>query len=287
MSSSVTIASLQYATKQVYLYGGFFILITGLIGEVFNLLIFTTLKTFRNTPCGFYLSTVSIANFGQILVGVLIRTLTNGFSIDLLQSSWICKIREFLVHFFALLAFTSICLATFDQFLSLIQPRWNNLRSAHWHIALVCLIWFGHNIPFLIFCDISLGRCRNLNPTFANYVNYIVWPVFLGCLPIFLMTVFSILAFFHVRTGNLNPRSRLRLSHDRQLTAMTLLYVLFIVILSAPCIIFSIYTIDLVNVSQEQSIRNRLIYTILSIFYYEIYAVSKLVSKVESKICSF
>lgn len=75
MSSSEIINTLNYATDKTYLYGGLFILITGIISELFNILIFTTLKTFRKTSCGFYLIVLSIANFGQITVAVLIRTL--------------------------------------------------------------------------------------------------------------------------------------------------------------------------------------------------------------------
>jgi hypothetical protein len=274
MSSSATIISFQYLTQQVYLYGGFFIFITGVIGELLNILIFTTLKTFRKTPCGFYLTIVSIANFGQVVLAVLIRTLNYGLNIDLLQSSWICKIREFSVPFFALMAFTSICLAIIDQFLSLIRPHWNNLHLAHQHIALICFIWFGHNIPYLIYCDVSSSRCTNLNVSFANYVNYFIWPVLLGCLPIVIMIIFSILTFYNVRIKITNQRNIVRLSHDRQLTAMTLVYVIFSVILTIPCIIFSIFTFDLVNITAEQSARNRLIYSILSILYYESNAVS-------------
>jgi hypothetical protein len=145
-----------------------------LIGETFNVLIFTTLKTFRKTSCGFYLTIISIANIGQIITAVFIRTVNYGFSINLLQLPWICQMREFSVHYFALIAFTTLCLATIDQFVSFIRPQWSSLRLAHRHIAIICCIWFGHNIPFLIYCDISGGRCRNLNVTFYNYVNYFV-----------------------------------------------------------------------------------------------------------------
>jgi len=88
------------------------------------------------------------------------------------------------------------------------------------------------------------------------------------------MIIFSILAFYNIRTLNTNQRNIIRLSQDRQLTAMTLVYVLFIVILSLPCIIFSVYELNLVNITAEQNARNRLIYTSLSMFYYECYAVS-------------
>lgn len=272
--SSEYLAFLQASIVQVYRYGGLFTLVTGIVGELFNILIFTTLKTFRRTTCGFYLTFLSISNFGQIITAVLIRTLNYGFRINLIGTTWTCKLRECFVHFFALASFTLICLATIDQFLSLVRPHWNNLYWARWHILLIGFVWLGHNVPFLIYCDIVSNQCRNLNATFYYYVNYVIWPVFLGCLPIFIMIIFSSLAFYHVRKLNGNHRGNLfRQSQDRQLTSMTLVYVLFIVVLSTPCIIFSIYTLDLVNLTAEQSIINRLIYTILSALYYQSYAV--------------
>ena len=111
--SSATIASLQYQTYQTYLYGGLITLITGIIGEGLNILIFTTLKTFRKTTCGYYLTIVSIANFGQLIVGVLIRTLNYGFSIDLLRTTWLCKLREFSVPFFCFIGFHQYLLSNF------------------------------------------------------------------------------------------------------------------------------------------------------------------------------
>ena len=115
--SSEYLAFLQASIVQVYRYGGLFTLVTGIVGELFNILIFTTLKTFRRTTCGFYLTFLSISNFGQIITAVLIRTLNSGFRINLIGTTWACKLRECFVHFFALASFTLICLATIDQFL--------------------------------------------------------------------------------------------------------------------------------------------------------------------------
>jgi hypothetical protein len=72
---------------------------------------------FKKSICVYYLRLMSISNLGQIIIAVLIRTLNNGLQINLLRFKWICKIREFLVHYFALISFTCICLATIDQYL--------------------------------------------------------------------------------------------------------------------------------------------------------------------------
>ena len=44
--------SLAYISQQVAIYGGMFILITGLFGGILNCVIFLSLRTFRETPIG-------------------------------------------------------------------------------------------------------------------------------------------------------------------------------------------------------------------------------------------
>jgi hypothetical protein len=66
---------------------------------------------------------MSISNLGQIIVAILFRTLNNGFQINLLHFTWICKIRKFLIDYFALISFTCIYLTIIDQYLSLSRSK--------------------------------------------------------------------------------------------------------------------------------------------------------------------
>ncbi len=121
------------------------------------------------------------------MVAVLFRTFNNGCQINCLHSTWICKIREFLVDYFTLISLTCICLATMDQYLSLTRSELSQLHFAH------------QNISFLVSFDALLGSCKNSYLIYSNYSNYFFWRVLLGSLTVFVMLIFSLLSFNNVR----------------------------------------------------------------------------------------
>ncbi|UJR18721.1 hypothetical protein I4U23_005628 [Adineta vaga] len=67
VSMSSTEIILTLATRQVFIYFGLSSMILGVIGNVLNIIIFTTLKTFRETTCAIYLISVSVANILLLL----------------------------------------------------------------------------------------------------------------------------------------------------------------------------------------------------------------------------
>ena len=286
-STSPIILFYQTTTKDVYIFFGSILLITGIIGELLNLIIFQTLRVFRESPGVFYLRIMSLSNIGQILVAVLFRTLNYGFQINLLRSSWICKTREFLVHFCALVSLTSICLATIDQYLSLTRPNLSQMKYSYRHGAIMIVLWLLHNVPFLIYCDMVSGSCRNSSTTFSTYANYFIWPVLLGCLPVAIMLIFAILSYISVRKMSKAQVNATRLSHERQITSMVLVYVVFIIVFSLPCILYSIYALNPPYTDTESTARGRLTYGLLSFFYYESYAVRNSFSQSLKKNFSF
>ncbi|CAF3440419.1 unnamed protein product [Rotaria sp. Silwood1] len=62
---------LNIVAAYVSIYFGLVILVGGLIGNLLNILVFLSLKTFRENSCAFYLTTMSLLNIGQLLSGVL------------------------------------------------------------------------------------------------------------------------------------------------------------------------------------------------------------------------
>ena len=70
MSSSF-IASLNFARQQLVLYGVIPIFSLGVIGGCLNVIIFLSLKTFRQNSCAFYLIVMSFVNIGQLFSGQL------------------------------------------------------------------------------------------------------------------------------------------------------------------------------------------------------------------------
>lgn len=273
---SATILHINFIIQQLNTYVGLFIFITGVIGGLLNIIIFTTLKTFRQTSCGFYLTVTSAFNVGQAIFALSTRILDSGFSINLTNTPWSCKLRTFLAQSCVLLSLTGMSLVTIDQFLSMTNHRhWSRLKLAHRHIFIACCVWIAHGIAALIYWNTPSGICVAMGMTYKIYLSHFYLPVLLGCLPIAIMMTFSLLAFFRIRTSTSREINIVRLRRDRQLTAMALLQVSFIVIASIPYTIFNIYDLNTVTTNPENAARRRLIGTVLVLLYYEHFAVSK------------
>ena len=272
---STTTVQINFIIKQLNIYLGLFILIKGVIGGLLNMIVFRTLKTFRQTPCGFYLTVTSAFNVGQAIFALSTRILDSGFSINLTNVPWTCKLRTFLAQSCVLLSLTGMCLVTIDQFISMTDHRqWSSLRLAHRHMAIACAIWSAHGIVALIFWNTPFGICIATGSAYQTYLTDFYLPVLLGCIPIVIMTTFSLLAFFRIRTSASREINIVRLSRDRQLTAMALLQVTVIVVASVPYTIFNIYDLNNVTTNTEETVRRRLIGTVFVLLYYENFAVS-------------
>jgi len=134
-SPSPAIDTLISATKYVNTYFGLFICVTGIIGGLLNIVVFTTLKTFRQTTCAFYLTTASIAGFSQSII-VSLRIFNLEFDVQSLSTSIVCKLRFSLSQYCALLSLTAVSMATIDQFLSMTKYRHlNNMRLARRNVV--------------------------------------------------------------------------------------------------------------------------------------------------------
>ncbi|CAF1155547.1 unnamed protein product [Adineta steineri] len=273
MSNSSIILSYQFIGEKITIYCGLFILITGVFGGILNILVFTTLKTFRNTSCVFYLITASIVDTAQLLTSLLVRILSVGFLIDPTTIPWFCKTRMFFAQFSILVALGCMSLATIDQFISINRRQLCSLQSAHRYIFITCIMAIIHAIFFSIYYDTRSNVCTIINPNFAKYYTYVYIPVVIGILPIITMITFALLAFISIRTIASRNIHIERLGRDRQLTAMTLIYVVFIIITNVPTIIFNIYLTTSVTTDKILLARNYLIVSIVVVFYYVQYAI--------------
>jgi hypothetical protein len=109
--------------------------------------------------------------------------------------------------------------------------------------TLLCLL---HTVPFGIFLVIRpVSGCVISNIGLINYYSFFFYPVLNGLLPIFVSSLFSILAYQNVRriVRRQIPIDRQRL--DRQLTAMIFVRVIFFVLLQLPYTIYRICTLKL------------------------------------------
>ena len=128
-----------------------FILIAGMIGNILNIFVFLSLKTFRENSCAFYLTAMSFLNIGQLIISLFPRIMNLWFAIDWsLASLAYCKIRMYFFQVCSLTSFTCMCLATIDQFLATCtHPRWQ--RFSNIKLLIVCLqylLLFGFFMEF-------------------------------------------------------------------------------------------------------------------------------------------
>ncbi|CAF3542040.1 unnamed protein product [Rotaria sp. Silwood1] len=192
-------------TYFISVYLGYFIVIIGVIGNIINILVFTQLKLFRRNQSAFYLTIASIVDSFQLIFAMSTRITATVIGFDLTRTSLIwCKLRVYLIRSTRIISITTICFAAIDQYL-----------STNSHIQL-----------------------RQLS-TFKLAQRLII-----GLLPIFISSLFSLLAYQNVRRIIRRQMSIVRRRLDRQLTAMILLRVALFVITTLPYISFRIYQIN-------------------------------------------
>lgn len=264
---------LNFAKAQLNIYFGLFILITGIFGQIGNILVFTSLKTFRETTCAFYLTIVSIANLGQSFV-ILLRIIV-GFSINSDTSRIVCRLRWGVGRCIAMISIICLCLSTVDQFLSMTKYYYfTSMKLARRYVLIASIISLIHGVIIFIYYDSNRVSCIITNEIFAKYFTQFYLLFVFGIIPLTIITIFSVLAFIKTRSIASRQIHRIRLSRDRQLTAMTLFHGLFTVITNLFYVCSYVYTLNVKTTNAQEITRNQLIGTIASLLGLESYAVS-------------
>jgi len=90
--------ALIHVIQQYTLYVGYFLFITGILGNIMNIYILSAVSSYRTTPSTFYFLIASIYDIITILIGLLSRILETGYKLDLSNSSIIwCKTRQYFI----------------------------------------------------------------------------------------------------------------------------------------------------------------------------------------------
>jgi hypothetical protein len=269
--------SLSYVGQQITIYAGFFILLVGIVGNGMNIFIFSSVAIYRTTPCSFYFLVGSIYNILYVLINVTNRIITGGYEIDLNSIGIIwCKARQFCAITLSLITLSCSCLATIDQYLATSQNvhlrRCSNIEWARRSVFVVIIVWCLHGIPCILFYTIlpDSSKCTSINAMYAAYLPICIL-VLICAAPVTIMIIFGYLAYRNIRqTIVLAERHA-----DRQLTKMTLIQVVLVVICIAPSGVNSAYGLITARVAKDA---NRLIIenfalTVLSLIAYFYYAV--------------
>ncbi|CAF3066532.1 unnamed protein product [Rotaria sp. Silwood2] len=242
--------TIVFITYFISVYVGYFNVINGLIGNIINILVFTQLKLFQRNQSAFYLTVASIVDSCQLIFAIATRITVTAFGFDLTRTSLIwCKLRAYLVRSTRIISIATICLAAIDQYLSTnyhVQLRqMSTFKSAQFLISILIIFSFLYCIPFLIFHETRrYSNCAIFHRTFNYFYSFAHYFMLLGILPIFISSLFSLLAYRNVRRIIRRQMAIVRRRLDRQLTAMILLRVALFVITTLPYISFRIYQIN-------------------------------------------
>jgi len=279
MSSSTAIHLLFISQKYAF-STSCIIFIIGIIGNLFNILVFTTLKLFRNNRCVLYFITESIANIVQLTFFFLIYLLieVNGTDPASVSLFW-CKFRSTMIVLCTLISFSAVCLSAYDQCLSTSHQfnirRLSTTKLTQYLIFIIICISIFNVTLFCIFVEIRGTLCSVYNSNMLNYLSFFYYPVLTGLLPIFITSLFSILAYRNVRRIFRRQIPILRRRLDQQLTAMVLARVILFIVLILPYTIQRMYAyIAKVNQSDLTVFAtNSLIGSVLTTFFILNYAV--------------
>jgi hypothetical protein len=153
------------------------------------------------------------------------------------------------------------------------------LNTAHRNIIIAGVLIAIHGIFFAVYYDTPNGVCVITNSHFAKYFSYFYFPVLLGFTPVTIMITFAIISFLNIRTIASRQIHIERLSRDRQITAMVLVQVVFIIILVVPYIISNIYSLSVITTDEVLTARLYLLNASTILGYYGSYAVSVILKK--------
>jgi len=294
MSSTTNIvATLGLITDDFTISTSLFVFIFGIIGNILNIIVFGSLKTFRKNPCAFCLLILSISDSGMLLFNTVPNILTYIFNNHGgINAIFACKISIDFGQIFALISHSIICLAAIDQYLSTsINKHYKGMSftlTRHL-IVIIIFVWILHGIPFLIYYDaqilpgtnVTSCRVNDNNGSFSKYLIYVCFPIVGGFLPISIMSVFALAALRNVRIMTKRKVNIIRLRLEQQLTAMVLMKILTICITIVPFLISYIigYTIAYHNSDPIVQEKFLLVNRIFTFLLFVNYAVSIIFSR--------
>ncbi|CAF3152164.1 unnamed protein product [Rotaria sp. Silwood2] len=230
------ISFLGFLSQQLAIYLGIVMFIAGVIGGFLTIVVFLSLRTFRESSCAFYLLIMSVFNIGNLFLGLLSRILITGFRIDwTLSSPFYCAFRWYLLYFGVLISFTMISLATIDQYLvTCSRPswqQWSNIKLAHRLSLAVIIFWILLGIPYMIYFNIIEQPtsykiiCTSTNAAFFQYHIYVYIICLAGVVPVTITVLFGCLAYRNVQQLAHRTVPLIRRELDKQLTTMVLVQV--------------------------------------------------------------
>ena len=245
MSTTTTADVLVTLSPKITISIGTVLIIAGVLGGFLSIVVFLSLRTFRESSCAFYLTIMSCVNIGNLLTGLLSRIIISGFGIDwTLISPFYCKFRWYCLQLCVLTSFTCVCLAAIDQYMATnARPEWrtwSNIKTARRITAAFILLWLLHGTFYLIYFNLlvspTTGRvsCNSANLVFRQYHIYGYLIILAGIIPLLVTGVFGLLARNNVQQSAHRTVPLVQRELDKQLTKMVLVQIYHNFIVTLP-----------------------------------------------------
>ncbi|UJR12250.1 hypothetical protein I4U23_016427 [Adineta vaga] len=251
------IASLASTRSKIGLYVSIPICFIAILSEFFSLLVFLSLKTFRESSCSFYLMFMALFNFIRLIFSTSFIAISMAFPVNFTSTIvFYCQIRSFLSATCYLSALTCLCLSVIDQYFATCSrpqwQRWSNIRIAYRLILITIVIWFCHATIYYIYLDqlsiINPSICSSSNLQFNQYHAYVYTIVYGNLFPL-IAVIFGLLAFRNARSLATRANPLIRRELDKQLTTMVLVEICVYVCTYMPYSI--IYVISTLNTNRN------------------------------------
>jgi hypothetical protein len=289
--TSSDIVHLQLILRLVVATFGLTILITGILGNILNVLIFTAMGYYRENACSLYILSRSVFDLMTLIFGLGTRILSQSFQTDFTLTSNIwCKLRVPIIYINTLSSYTCLCLQSIDVFLiispSVSRRQKSNARIARYFILSFLFLWIAEEIPYLFVQELAISSggskptCITINSAYAKYRTYFVYLFLTTIVPFILIIVFDVLTYLHLHIHSLQQQQRRVLPVlTKQMTTMTLFHIAAVLIFQAPFAVAQCYFLTM-GISQDpvRGAQEQIIQQFFNVLGYGIYAVRKYIS---------
>ena len=242
----ISVAVLNTVSRQLIIYGGFFLSLAGIIGSCASLYVFTRPR-YRRAPCCVFILTGAAFDLILLIIALLTyRTVSQVLQYDpIVFSLSLCKARLYLIDACVSIPIWCSCLATFNRYCITsrdpTQRHWCSFRRSVTMATSLVLAFVIYRSPDLYHADVFLVNGRwicDISPSASIYRSiqiYFTFPVLLTTAPLVLIITLAVGTHAHLRLF-ITARTSARL--EQQITSMVLLQAI-----SAACLIP--YTINL------------------------------------------
>jgi hypothetical protein len=193
--SSSTLTTIQ---TRLNLYGYPILMILGIIGNAFSVIIFSQQ---RRNPCAIYLMSSAILNSVYILCFALVQIFPYYYGNETMLDSVVCKLYGYILNDLGQIARTMIVLACLDRFMVTNERAtfraFSTLKRAKWLILFSILFWLVINIFIPIMQTVINGQCVPNGIYSIIYTLYAI--IFVSAIPTIILCIFGYLTYRNMR----------------------------------------------------------------------------------------